>query len=84
MTDFESALDQRRSCQRHGHSLEHQGLNAFGNKFIDPIEILLRDSLTEMNHHRWVKWCLTGISGEAKEKLHISIFSDLIDGLLVG
>jgi hypothetical protein len=30
------------------------------------------------------QWCLTGISGKAKEKLHISIFSDLFDGLLVG
>ncbi len=31
--------------------------------------MLLRESLTEMNHHRWVKWCLSGISGKAKKKL---------------
>jgi hypothetical protein len=49
-----------------------------------PIEILFRESLTEMNNHRWVEWCLAGIAGKAKEKLHISVFSDLLDGLLIG
>ena len=37
-----------------------------------------------MNHHRWVERCLAGIAGKAKEKLHVTIFSNLLYGLLVG
>jgi hypothetical protein len=37
-----------------------------------------------MNHHRWVKWCLAGVAGKTQEKLHIGIFSDLLNGLLIG
>jgi len=37
-----------------------------------------------MYHHRWVQRCLAGIAGKTKEKLHVSIFSDLLDGLPIG
>jgi hypothetical protein len=37
-----------------------------------------------MNYHRWVEWCLAGIAGKAKEKLHVSILSDLPHGLFIG
>ena len=43
-----------------------------------------RLGLAEMNHHRWGEWCLGGITGKAKEKPHVSILSDLLDGLLIG
>ncbi len=36
-----------------------------------------------MNHHRRIKWRLAGIDRKAKKKLHVSIFSDLLDGFLV-
>ncbi len=38
----------------------------------------------ETYHHRWVERYLAGIAGKAKEKLHVSVFSDLLDGLLIG
>ncbi|XVN57241.1 hypothetical protein AAJV73_03255 [Cyanobium sp. BSA11S] len=40
--------------------------------------------LAEMNHHRWVEWGLAGIASKPKEKLHISIFPDLLEGFLIG
>ena len=36
-----------------------------------------------MNHHQQVGWCLAGIVGKTKEELHVSIFSDLLDSLLI-
>jgi len=40
--------------------------------------------LAEMYHHRWVKRCLAGIAGKTKANLQVSVFSDLLDGLLIG
>jgi hypothetical protein len=31
-----------------------------------------------------VEWCLAGIAVKAKEKLHVSILSDLLHGLFIG
>ena len=50
---------------------------------MDPMELLLEESLAEMNHHRWVKWCLAGVAGKAEEILHLGVLSDLLYGLLV-
>ena len=50
---------QSRRCLRVTMRLQHQGFTTFGNEFIDLIEILIRESLMEMDHHPWVKWCLS-------------------------
>ena len=40
-------------------------------------------SLAKMSHHPWGELCLAGIAGKAREQLHVFIFSNLLDCLLV-
>ena len=67
-----------------GHRLHHKDFTALSHEFVYPLEILLGELVTEMNHHQWVEWCFAGIAGKAKEKLHVSILSDLLHGLFIG
>jgi hypothetical protein len=65
------------------HGLDYHGLTTFGHQFVDPLEIFLRESLAEVNHHRRVEWCLAGATCKAQKKLHTSILSGLLDGFRI-
>jgi len=44
----------------------------------------LTQRLKTPSTYRWVGWCLNGIIKKTKEELHLSIFSDLRDVILIG